>query len=117
MNSYPSAIIYINHELSEQVKSAIQRQLFIHQTFTVNDFDDLLLSDGYYINEVRGKNKRILVIADYSQTLENKDVADVILTFKNGLLYVLDNKVGPPGITMNTSSISINKLFYRLDNE
>lgn len=113
---YPSAIIYINNDLSDAVKSRIQQQLFIHQTYDVNTFDALLLADPTYINEIRANNKRILVVADFSMNLINKNLADMSLTFSRGLLYVLDNKVGPPGVALQAAKISIDKLFYQIDN-
>jgi hypothetical protein len=111
---YPSVIIYLNNDVSSAVLAKLQQQLFVSDVYQVADFDNIISLDSSFIESIRGANKRIIVVANLSEEIINRDVADIVATIKMGLLYVLDSKVGPPGLALPVSSISIQKLLFKL---
>lgn len=106
----PHLIIFVNKELTEQVQSVIEQQLFItvtlsHQQYNTLDPDIL---DGYT------RTDRVLVLIDYQDTpLLHDGYADTVLFFSNGLLSVQKNKYGPPGLTWTAATINLNQLVYK----
>lgn len=102
---YPNVIIYIDAEISEVVKTTIKSQLYISIENTGSQFDALVSINPNYV-----KNQRILVLRDL-QDFTNREYADVVLFYKKGLLYVENNKYGPPGQTFTANNITLSKLF------
>jgi|LakMenEpi03Aug12_release.lakeMendotaPanAssembly.Ray.scaffolds.fasta_scaffold966888_2 hypothetical protein len=95
--NYPSAIIFVNSNISDQVKEVIQRQLFITNTI---DFDNF---DGY-------EEGRVLVLVSDFLNVEKRELADVVIYVKMGLAYILKNNLGPTGLTVQVDRMYIQKL-------
>lgn len=78
-------------------------------------FDGYVAADGYYVRDIHASNQRILVLTDlFDHT--NRDLADIVLYVKNGLVNIMFNKIGPPSGTFPIPSIYILKLITPLIN-
>jgi hypothetical protein len=107
----PPAIIFINNDLSSQVLSVFVRQLFITEVLTAAQFDGYVAADGYWVSDQLYDGYRILVLRDlWDQT--NRDLADIVLFAKDGLVSVEQNKVGPPNITLQINQVYLTALIY-----
>jgi len=93
----PSAIIFINPEMSSNELQHIKEQLYVNEILQDTEFDARLVSDPNYIEVVHGQNLRILVIKNIFSDYTNREYADLVLFVKQGLLSVEKNKFGPPG--------------------
>lgn len=110
----PPGIIFINSNLHPFVLGTLEHQLYITRTMTGEEFDhhidgygdgymdendylgDGYISDGYYSAHIRGRDERILVLRDLND-YTNRALADLVLCYRYGLLYVETSKYGPPG--------------------
>ncbi len=110
----PPAVIFINSNLSAGVLAQLVQQLFITTVQTAEEFDthidgyqdgymdeddylgDGYISDGYYVERSHGLDERILVLRDLLD-YTNREEADIVLCYRNGLVYVEASKYGPPG--------------------
>lgn len=99
MVARPAAIIFVNNDLTDNVQDMLSKQLHITNTMTGQEFDDLLISDPDFVHKVKQFDLRVLVIRSMEE-LTNRDKADVVCFFKNGLISVLDNNFGPPNMTL-----------------
>ena len=107
--NFPSAIIFVNNDLTDQVQQVLSSQLFIHQILDGYTFDGYVNSIPNYVNQVHSQQLRILVIRDFwSQT--NRELADVVIFIKMGLASILYNKFGPPGQTYPVANVNIYQL-------
>lgn len=113
----PSAIIYINNDLSQNVISILQTQLYIDSGNIMSGaaFDAILSSNPNYPNQIHGSGQRILVLRNLLIDFTNRNVADIVLKFRNGLLIVETNKVGPPGITFSIDRVLLGQLFFAIN--
>ena len=109
---FPGAILFINKEVSEQVLSVIQSQLFINETMSDGYFISRINNDGYYTQKVKVDGYRILVILeDFNNILQpDRRLADVVMFVKNGLLSIEKNNYGPPIPSMTIYDLYIHKL-------
>jgi len=94
----PSAIIFVNKDLVDQVKNHLIKQLHIDEVIDGYVFDDRLLSNPNYITNIKQNKLRILVERSFLE-LENRTNADVVIFIKSGLASILKNNFGPPGNT------------------
>jgi hypothetical protein len=95
----PSAIIFINPEISSQQQLQIKEQLFANEIIQDTEFDARLQADPNYVKVVHGQNLRILVIKNNFSDFTNREYADVVIFVKQGLMSIEKNKFGPPGAT------------------
>lgn len=102
----PGAIIYINNNYSPSALEAVQKQLFINETITAEEFDNRVSLDPNYGDLVRNFNRRVLVIRSLDD-LTNRELADLVINVKLALVYVEENKFGPP-----TKAIPINNFYF-----
>jgi len=109
---FPGAILFINKEVSEQVLSVIQSQLFINETMSDGYFISKINDDGYYVQKNKADGYRILVILENFNDISQPDrsLADVVMFVKNGLLSIEKNNYGPPMPSMTISDLYIHKL-------
>jgi hypothetical protein len=107
----PAAVIFVNNDLTDNVKSAIQRQLFINETITGAEFDARLESNPNYVDVIHATGVRVLVIRSFIE-LTNRAQADIVLFVKAGLASVLVNKFGPPGQTFAVDHMYLSQLFH-----
>lgn len=113
----PSAIIYINNDLSQNVISILQTQFYIDNgnVMSGDAFDSILSANPNYPNQIHGSGQRILVLRNLLTDFTNRNVADIVLKFRNGLLTVEQNKVGPPGITFSIDRLLLGQLFFAVN--
>jgi hypothetical protein len=112
-----SAIIFINKDLTDQVKGVLQQQLYISQTMSFTEFNSIIdgyvadgYTDAYYGEQIHLLKKRILVILPDMTDVTNRELADIVCVFKHGLIYIEQNKYGYPGTTFRASNITISQL-------
>lgn len=105
----PPAIIFVNNDLTEQVLGILKSQLFITELIDGYEFDLRVLSDPNYPDIIHLNNIRLLVIRSFNE-LNNRNLADVAIFVKAGLLSIEYNKFGPHGQTFPVDRINIYKL-------
>lgn len=106
MSASPAAVIFCNNDLTDNVKNALIRQLFIHEVIDGYEFDNRVTADPNYVTTIHLNNIRLLVIRSFRE-LTNRALADVAIFVKAGLASVEQNKFGPPRRTF-----SIDKLHW-----
>ncbi len=110
MSALPSAIIFINNDVSDNVKSVLIKQLYIHESITREEFDARVSADPEYPNVVHLNNLRILVFQDFWAPRNGFDIADVVIFIKSGLAYIESNNFGPPGLCLPVANLYIHAL-------
>lgn len=131
----PPAIIFINDKLSQGVVDQLVKQLFITQIQTAEEFDEHIdgyfddgygtdgyqdIDDGYdgyadgyisdtYLELIRGMGERILVMRNLLD-FTNRDKADIVLSYRGGLVYVETSKVGPLGKAIKLQNVYLRTL-------
>ena len=103
------AIIYLNEDTHSSILDYIRYQLLIHEVLTYSEFINNVNNTPDYIALLKGANKRIIVKKDPLLN-ENKDLADCILFFKNGLVSI--EKSGLPVTTFQLNNLNIHQLLY-----
>jgi hypothetical protein len=95
MVAVPNAIIFINNDLVDQVRSFIMNQLHISEWMTGATFDARIAADPDYADNIRALGLRLMVERDFRE-LDNREHADVVAFVKSGMISVEYNKFGPP---------------------
>lgn len=95
MVAMPSAIIFINNDLVPQVKQYIITQLHINEAIDGYVFDDRVAANPNYPTLIKSLNLRLMVIRPFND-YTNRELADVAVFAKNGMLSVEKNNFGPP---------------------
>lgn len=121
----PPSVIFINSNLSAGVLAQLVQQLYITQVQTAEEFDahidgyldgymdendylgDGYISDGYYVERAHGLDERILVLRNL-RDFTNRNEADIVLCYRNGLVCVEESKVGPIG-----KSLALQRCYLR----
>ena len=102
-----SAILYINSDVHSSILDYIRYQLLIHEVIQYSQFISNVNSDQNYILTQRNSGRRILVLKDPLLN-ENKDLADCIMFFKNGEIYIEKN--GMPTTSLRLNNLNIHQL-------
>lgn len=105
----PGAIVFVNNDLTPNVRAALVRQLHINEVLDGYGFDQRVTANSNYPEEIRSNNLRLMVIRSFEE-LENRALADVAIFVSHGLAAVLKNNFGPPGITTAVQRITWGKL-------
>jgi hypothetical protein len=105
----PPGVIFLNHDISASALARIQEQLYITEVIEAVVFDARLLSDASYVLKAHGLDQRIMVLRNLHD-LTNRNSADIVLCYKDGLLYVEHTKYGPPGKCMPLLIASLHEL-------
>ena len=105
----PGAIIFVNNDLTDNVRAALVRQLHIDEVLDGYVFDDRVAANPEYPNEIRANKSRVMVIRSFEE-LENRTLADVAVFVSHGLANVLKNNFGPPGIITAVVRITSGKI-------
>ncbi len=92
---YPGAVVFVNADLVDQVRTHIVKQLHINEVISGITFDARVAADANYVSKVKQLSVRILVERPYTE-LENRTLADIVIFVKNGLAANLKGGVGPP---------------------
>ena len=106
----PGAIIFVNDDMDGYVQAKLESQLFISDTITGAEFDSRVAIDPNYPTIVRNMNMRILVIRDDFRDYANRNSADIAMFFSHGMVSVLQNNYGPPGLSISIEQLYIYKL-------
>ena len=109
MVAVPAAIVFVNNDLTDNVQARLIRQLHISEVISGETFDSRVDSDSEYVNKIKQLNQRVMVVRSFA-TINNRDLADVLIFVKNGLAAVETDKVGPPGITFEVLDLYWGKL-------
>jgi hypothetical protein len=105
----PPAIIFINSDLVQQIQDVFTRQLYLTEIISKATLDSRVIADGYYNNTVHIDGYRIMVMMDLSDQ-NNRAVADIVLFAKSGMVSVLSNKYGVPGVTLPIDRVYLTAL-------
>lgn len=89
----PSAIVFVNDDLTPNVKAALVRQLLIRDVMTGIEFNLRVTADPNYPTDIHASNNRILVIRPGNDDT-NRSLADVIIFVKAGLASIQRNNFG-----------------------
>lgn len=104
MVAVPSAIILVNNDLVDQVRSHLVTQLHITEVIDGYVFDDRIAANSSYPDTIRADGYRLMVVRSFAE-LESRELADVAIFIKNGLASVLKNNFGPPGATFEVLNL------------
>lgn len=96
MPAVPTAIIFVNKDLTANVRAHLVRQLHINEVMDGYVFDDRVAADSTYPAKIKQLNLRIMVERPFTE-LENRDLADVVIFVKKGIAAVEKNGFGPHG--------------------
>ncbi len=107
-----SLIIFVNDDLSDNVKEALQRQLYINSTMTGIEFDLNISENSDFLSNLKIQRSKVLVIRSFTETT-NRDLADIVIFVKNGLASILKNNYGPPGTTLPVDKLYLNELLLK----
>lgn len=102
------AIIFTNQDISQQVLSVLQTQLFITETISLSEL--LVRNTGNYIRDYKLANKRMLVTCDFWSPREHFELADVVIFIKSGLAYIEKDNFGPTEKTYNVKDLQLSQL-------
>jgi hypothetical protein len=132
----PSAIIFVNNEVTlsslntlathtgiqinglapftptGSAVAGIDLQLQITETIWFEEFNRRVAADPNYPKIVHLNHDRILVILKDFQCITNRELADVVMFFKQGVVSVEKCKYGPPGFSLDAQRINIFNLLY-----
>lgn len=106
MAQVPSAIIFVNNDLTDSTKNALVTQLFIDEVISGDVFDARVADgyDGYYVQLIKSNDLRLMVVRSFREQT-NRELADVVIFVKAALASVLKNNFGPPGTTHSVVSL------------
>lgn len=123
----PPSVIFINSNISSGVLAQLVQQLYITEVQTAEVFDkhidgyqdgymdgydylgDGYISDGYYVEREHGLDRRILVLRNLLD-FTNRSEVDIVLCYRNGLVYVEESKYGPPGKCLQLQRVYLRSL-------
>lgn len=106
----PSAIIFVNNDLNDIARSTLLSQLQIHDSMMLEEFNNRVLVDPNYTSIIHNTNTRILVFLPTFQDFTNRELADIVMFFKQGLISIEKNKHGPHGFTTVIFKLNIYEL-------
>lgn len=105
----PSAIVFVNNDLTDNVLNKLKTQLFITDVFDGYTFDGYVNTYQNFLTVIKAQNRRVLVIRPFND-YTNRNMADVAMFIKNGLASIEYNKFGPPGQTYKVLELYWGKL-------
>lgn len=105
----PSAIIFVNSESSEAVRQYMSNQLYASEIMDGYEFDQRVIADPNYVDDVHLSNKRILVVRPFDDHA-NRELCDIAIFINRGMAVIERNKFGPPNQTYRIETLSIYKL-------
>ena len=103
----PPAIIFMNGDFNAITQTTITTQLHLTEIITKIEFDARVLADPNYPTNITLNFLRVLVILPTFQDLVNRELADIVLFYKQGMIRVERNKYGPPGLSLSIQRINI----------
>lgn len=103
----PSAIIFVNADMNNVVRTTLMTQLEINELMTFTEFNARVSIDPNYPFNVHANKLRILVVVPDFHDTTNRTLADIALFVSHGLASVEKNNFGPPGLTLPTQRLNI----------
>ena len=79
---FPSAVVFVNNDLTQSLLDKIITQLFITDIIDGYTFDGYIASNPDYLISTKSQNRRVLVIRAFND-LTNRNLADVAIFIKN----------------------------------
>jgi len=109
--SIPSAIIFINDDLDDLIVDILKTQLFLDEIISEKEFINRITINPNYPQIIHSINSRILVLENkyLDEVYKNniRKLADVVLFIKSGLIYILEDKKGPPKSTFSINNLNL----------
>ncbi len=117
MMNIPSAIVFNNADINAEIQTKLVTQLHIDEVMTFAEFNARVTVEPNYPALIHGNKLRILVILPDYHDATNRDLADLVLFYSNGLVTVLANKFGPPGLSLQLDRINIYDLLRNVGSD
>jgi hypothetical protein len=105
----PGAVVFVNNDLTDNVRDFLVRQLRISEVIDGYVFDDRMAADPDYKTKLCQLCQRIMVVRSYEE-LESRELADVAIFVSHGLAAILKNNFGPHGTTHTVVDLTWGKL-------
>jgi hypothetical protein len=109
----PPFVMFVNNDLSDQVKSVFVRQFYLSEIMTGAQFDGYVASIDGYVQTLYIDGYRVMVERDLSDHT-NRQLANITVFYKNGLLSVLKDGYGPPTLELPLDRVSFTNLINQL---
>lgn len=103
----PPAIIFVNADINDAIKSTFTTQLYINETMPFSEFNARVAVSPTYPATVHLQNQRILVILPTFHDFTNRTLADVVLFYNQGQVTIEKNNFGPPGLSLPLDRVNI----------
>ena len=108
--SIPSAIFFVNADLTPALRLILAEQLNVTESMTDTEFDLRVSLDPNYATVIHGQKLRVLVIRSNFHDMTNRNLADVVMFVKQGLVSIEKNNFGPPGLTLPLERLNLYSL-------
>lgn len=108
-HAIPTGIVFVNNDLTESVRNALVKQLYISEIMDGYVFDQTILSNPNYPTEVANNNGRVMVVRSFKE-MNNRELADVVIFVTHGTANIEKNKFGPPGPSYRVAELTWQKL-------
>lgn len=105
----PAAIIFVNNDLTDNVRAMLVTQLHVNEVIDGYVFDDRVTADAAYPATIKANCQRLMVVRSFLE-LENRALADVVIFVSHGLAAILENNFGPKGLTHSVVNLTWGKL-------
>lgn len=106
----PTAIIFINAEINDGIKSTLTTQLYLDETISFDEFNNRVTADPNYPAIVHLQGLRVMVVVPDFRNYSNRTLADLVLFYNQGQVTVEKNNFGPPGLSLSIQRINIFEL-------
>ena len=103
----PPAIIFANNDITNNQSIYLAKQLLINETISKIEFDNRVIADPNYPQIVHNQNIRLLVLLPTLQDTSNRELADVVVFIKQGLVTIEKNKYGPHDFSFQQDRLNI----------
>ena len=105
----PAAIVFVNNDLTDNVRNMLITQLHIDEVIDGYVFDTRVAADSAYPGTIKAQCRRLMVVRSFTE-LTNRTLADVVIFVSHGLAAILENKFGPRGLTHTVLKLTWGKL-------
>lgn len=107
MTNLPAAIVFVNADLGSGIQTKLTAQLLIDEVMTNIEFNNRVSVDPNYPLEVHSNGLRILVLLPSLMDFTNRNLADVVLFAKGGLVTIEQDNNGPPMQSYQVDRVNI----------
>ena len=108
-HAIPTGIVFVNNDLTESVRDALVKQLYISEIMDGYTFDHTIANNPDYPTQVKNSNGRVMVVRSFKE-LQNRTIADVVIFVTHGTANVEENKFGPPGLVLRVAELTWQKI-------